>query len=568
MISAIRSRFLVSVKGSGALDAEARSEWAFSTFALIEAAGRSCAQVVTKTFPGYFRKRTSGLAGSEGCFTEKPRVTAAIGAGNNGADAMVMLRYWILAGLLDISSSALVVTRMPKRGETGAWVDMLKSLKKIKVPILVWDADVGEVAGRASDDILAQADIIIDGIAGTGISGPLQGAAGEMVNSINAHRKKAEVSPCHIQNPECQIPNSPSVKRPLIISVDLPSGNSDEWKPGMPMVEADVTLAIEPQKYCIYNPAARPYAGIILPVGGIFPGELIARYAEAEILDWKTVRGRISGIRPTAYKHQRGTVEVRAGSPGATGAALIAARGAQAAGAGLVRLLVDDDIYPILATQSTGIMIAPAGDISKDSFGCDSRFKPDAILLGPGWGRKTNRAQILENALILEQKGIPLVLDADAIELAKEKIFSGNVILTPHPGEFSKFSGVEREELLSRPLPILLQYARERKAVILFKGHVITIAAPDGRVGIVDGMTPVLATGGSGDLLAGFCAAIAARMAREERGYDAYTCAAAAAALLIASGKSAGFKTRFTDPLELACRAADLAGEAWLNLDI
>ena len=526
--------FLVSAKSSLAMDAEAQTDWGFNTFALIESAGRSCAQVFYKKFRDFFKN--------------KPRITVASGSGNNGADAMAMLRYLILSGYLTPSHAFVVVTRMPKRGDSSPWVGILTSLKKMKVPVLVWDGDLGEGAGRPSDDILAQSDIIIDGITGTGIKCPLKGAAKEMTDAINFHKK----------NSSFLIPHSTSNKNPFVVSLDLPSGNSDEWKPGMPIIDADVTLAIEPQKHCIYTPAARPHAGMILPVGAVFPGEIIKRYAEAEILDWEGIQNRIPKVRPSAYKGQRGTVEIHAGSPGAAGAAFIAARGAQAAGAGLIRLLVDEEIYPIIASKASGIMVIPPGAWQ----GWPSA--PDAILLGPGWGKNANRVQIFEQALAVEKKGTPLILDADAIELSKDKKFNGNVILTPHPGEFCNFTGVGKEELLSRPLPILLKYASACNAVILFKGHVITIASPDGRVGIVDGMTPVLATGGSGDLLAGLCVAIAARMVSEGRGFDAYTCAVTASALLIASGKSKGFKSRFSDPLELANRAADLAGKAWL----
>jgi len=330
------------------------------------------------------------------------------------------------------------------------------------------------------------------------------------------------------------------------------------------MVKADLTLAIEPCKYCIYTPAARPYAGTIINVAGVFPPEIIAEHSGVELLDWACVRERIPKIRPDAYKNERGTVELRAGSTGATGAALIAARGSQAAGAGLIRLIVDDDIYPILASRSGGIMTAP---VSHEMDAFEGRFKPDCILLGPGWGTKADRLPVLKKALILEKAGTPLILDADAIELAKGKRFNANVILTPHPGEFSRFTGIEREELLCRPLPVLLEYSRKLNGLIVFKGHVITIVSPDGRIGVVDGMAPGLAAGGSGDLLAGFCAAIAARMARGQTGFDAYTCAAAATALLIASAKSREFKSRFADPLELANKAACLAGEAWLTLN-
>ncbi|MCL2067650.1 MAG: NAD(P)H-hydrate dehydratase [Treponema sp.] len=520
----MKNKQLVSAEASRALDAEAQAEWGFNVFSLIEAAGRSCAVLFTETFPDYFKNQ--------------PKITVCAGTGNNAADAMIMLRYWILCGLAEVSSCALLLCRLPKNGETGPWVEIFGSLKKMKVPYFVLNGDKAGASDFSPDDILAASDIIVDGIAGTGINGPLRGNALEMLNAINLCKNKLS---------------------PIIVSVDVPSGNFDGWEGGIPMVEADITLAIEPRKYCIYSPLARPYAGNILAVEGIFPQELIAGCKGAELLEWEKEREKIPKIRGDAYKNRRGTVEIRAGSAGTTGAALIAARGAQAAGAGLIRLAADDDIYPVLASQVSGIMVIPAY-AENNSGGMTER---DAILLGPGWGKTPERMRVLEKAALAEKTGVPLILDADAIELARDMVFSGNAILTPHPGEFCKFAGVKKDELLNRPVPLLLKYAQERKALILLKGHVITIAAPDGRVGVVDGMAPVLAAGGSGDLLAGFCAAIAARMAQEER-FDAYTCAAAAAALLIASARAENIKNRFTDPMELADTAASLAGGAWL----
>jgi NAD(P)H-hydrate epimerase len=271
----------------------------------------------------------------------------------------------------------------------------------------------------------------------------------------------------------------------------------------------------------------------------------------------------IRKIRPDDYKHKRGTVEIRAGAVGSAGAALIAARGAQSAGAGLIRLVCDETIYPVLASRTGGIMVIPVekADAEDEKTG---RFRPDAVLLGPGWGKTPDRSLMLKKALKQEKEGIPLVLDADAIALAGKTAFHGRTILTPHPGELASYTGLEKEELLFRPAPVLLKLAREKKAVILFKGHVMTIASFDGRLAVVDGMAPALATGGSGDLLAGFCAAIGARMTRDGQGFDGYVCASAAAALLIASVKSEELAGRFLDPLEVADKAARLAGQAWL----
>ena len=511
------SALLLSTENSRRLDREAAEKWNFNEFALVEAAGRRCADTLFENCRGLFKE---GL-----------KITAAAGAGNNGADAMVMLRHWILSGRVKPEFSALVLSRSPKDDEKAPWAELSRSLEKMKVPVCLW----GEDRCKSAESFFVESDIVIDGITGTGLSGPLRGAALEMASAIN------------------------SADRPIIVSVDLPSGNFDGWKKGTAIIKADFTLAVEPQKICLYNPAARPYAGTIYPVGGIFPDGLIAAYKGAEILDWERQRKRIPKIKSEAYKNERGTVQIRAGSHGATGAAIIASRGAQAAGAGLVRLVADDDIYPILASACAGIMVA--SESSTESF--DGRFKPDAILLGPGWGAKQTRMAVLEKALVQEKNGVPLVLDADAIELAAGKTFNGNAILTPHPLEFSRFSGLEKEEVLCSPAAPLLACAKKCNAVIIFKSHVPFIAAPDGRLGVLDGMKAVLASGGSGDLLAGFCAAIIAR-AIAAGAYDLYDCAAAAASLFLRAGRSKKLANRFFDPTELADIAADLAGRAWL----
>ena len=519
-------RFLVSAETSAALDKEAITQWGFNSYALVEAAGRECARVFHDAFPHLFR--------------DSPRIAVAAGPGNNGADAMVMLRYWILSGELPPSSAILVLGRAPETGYSDPNAELINSLKKLKVPVHVWEGEAAGGMGRSSPEIFAQSAIIVDGISGTGLKGPARGTALELINAVNS----------------CSF-----LARPFVVSVDIPSGNFDGWKNGMPIIKADCTLSIEPGKYCVYKPVARPYAGTIVPVRGIFPPELTEACEKAELLDWESARKRIPKINPNVYKTERGVVEIWAGSQGATGAAFIAARGAQAAGAGLVRLITDDNIYPILASQVSGVMVIPSGQAENSNLS----HKPGAILLGPGWGLGPARKVILEKAMEKEKLGTALILDADAIILAKGMVFSGNTILTPHPGEFSKFTGVALDELLSDPLPVITEYAGKCNALILFKGHVLFIATPDGKLGVIDGMTPALATGGSGDLLAGICAAIASRMVKEKEAFNAYACAAAAASLLIESGRARGLRARFADPLEIADRAADLAGAAWLD---
>jgi NAD(P)H-hydrate epimerase len=193
----------------------------------------------------------------------------------------------------------------------------------------------------------------------------------------------------------------------------------------------------------------------------------------------------------------------------------------------------------------------------------EKRFQPSAVLLGPGWGNTDDRRLIFEACLPLEKQGIPLVLDADAIPLAKNIAFHGNAIITPHTGEFSAFAEIPKEKILADPIPPLRHLASEKNMYILFKSHVMYIAAPDGRIGIVDGMKPVLAAGGSGDVLAGFCASIAARQ-KASGCFDGYACACAATSLLVRTAETDSIAGRFVDPVELARAAAAIAGGKWL----
>jgi NAD(P)H-hydrate epimerase len=424
------------------------------------------------------------------------------------------------------------------------------------VPGRPWD--------KAGEALLKPSKIVVDGIAGTGLSGPLRGVPLGMAEALNRARENAGAEGGAGPGAGEGAPG----ERLLVVSVDVPSGICDAFRPPWPVVVADAVLALEPAKLALYKPAARCFAGAVLPVGGIFPPALVEKYCGAELIGWGGVRNLIPAVAPDACKYDRGVAEIRAGSAGSAGAARIAAAGAQAAGAGLVRLAVDAALYPVLAASSGGVMVFEAGSAADDS----GRFRPDAVLLGPGWGRNAGRKETLEAALRREGEGTPLVLDADAIALAKGRVFSGSTILTPHPGELANFAGVSKEELAGDPLSILKDAAGKANAVILFKTAVLIIAGPGDsgrRLAVIDGMAPALGAGGSGDLLAGLCAGIAARMrARSLRGgpeppADVFSCAAVAAALLIAAAKGPASR-RFADPLDLARTAAALAGDAWL----
>jgi NAD(P)H-hydrate epimerase len=555
---------LVSSAASRALDKEASAHWGLNSSGLVEAAGRACARAFTQIYGDIEERRNLPRRNTEEeknintpCSPSCPQdsstpwftlprhplsLAVLAGKGNNAADALVMLKALILDGF--VQASACVVFSL----QTADSSEALLAVEKLGVTVFAWD---DSAAAR-----LAHVDYIIDGIAGTGLDGPLRGGGSAGGGCAGGALEMATA--CNAAAANVATNNSTAkAAAPCVVSIDMPSGNFDGWQAGMPIVAARFTLAIEPQKLCLYNPSARPYAGNIIPVGGIFPPALIEQYREAELVEWENASAQISIIPKTAHKYERGLVEIRAGSPGYAGAAYLAALGAQSAGAGLVRLMVDPSLYPLIAPGCSGIMVVPDGATDDE----DGRFPPHAVLLGPGWGRGDDRRRLLESYLPLEESGVPLILDADAIALVKDMVFHGNTLITPHPGEFSAYTGIPKDEILNNPLPILRRFASEKKMHILLKGHVLYAASPDGRVGIIDGMNPALATGGTGDLLAGFCAAISARagIAHASR---------AAASLLIQAAESETVVGRFIDPADLAKAAAAVAGSAWLPMEI
>ena len=521
---------LTDAAGAKALDTEASAHWGLDPFALVEAAGRACAHVFTRS--------TLARSGSR-IFHQREFIVLA-GSGNNAADALVMLRALVLGGHAEPGSCLVLVCRLPEDDGTAGRTPLSQAvvaIRKLGVRVKAWDAGKPALASAGPHRIL------IDGIAGTGLDGPLRGAALEMAEAANVLGRE---------------PGNGTT----VVSIDIPSGAFDGWRPGMPIVAARGTLAIEPRKLCLYTPAIRPNAGAILPVGGIFPAELVGKYRDAELLSWENAAAGIGPVPPTAHKYMRGLVEIRAGSKGATGAARLAALGSQAAGAGMVRLIVDPSLYAIMASACSGVMVAPA---TAEDTGKEGRFSPAAVLLGPGWGRGDDRMRLLESCLPFEKQGRPLVLDADAIDLAKDAVFHGNAIMTPHVGEFAACTGFSKDEILSDPAWVLRGFAAEKQATVLLKSHVMYVASPDGRLGIIDGMNPVLAAGGSGDVLAGFCAAIAARGVQDGNRFDGYACACAAASLLVRAADSKGIANSFVDPEKLVHAAAAIAGGAWIR---
>jgi NAD(P)H-hydrate epimerase len=324
---------------------------------------------------------------------------------------------------------------------------------------------------------------LIDGLLGTGLKGEARGTVVDLIRAVNQSRVRTA-------------------------AVDVPSGIGDAFRKGYPAVCADVTLTIGLPKLSLYLPAARAHCGEIHVVEGIFPRELLVSEAiKAELLRDEELGELLPKIPADTYKNARGHLAVFAGSEGTTGAAWLCAHAAARSRTGLVTVQMQQELYPACVPAYSSVMIRPWDADGKPSALSLDRFT--GLLVGPGWGLGERREAWLETLL---EAGLPGLLDADGITLLSRIIkrhrieLGGRWVLTPHPGEFARLIGEETATVLADPLPLLRRTSAALGATIVLKGHCTFVCAPDGRLWILDGMNPAMATGGSGDVLSGIIA--------------------------------------------------------------
>lgn len=218
-----------------------------------------------------------------------------------------------------------------------------------------------------------------------------------------------------------------------------------------------------------------------------------------------------------AHKGNFGHLLIFAGSPGLSGAAGLAAISALRSGSGLVTLATGVSIYPILASRFTEVMFLPLpekkGAFAPESLSLLQKFLPgaDGLLIGPGLGREKSTAKLI-TGLLAELK-TPLVLDADGLNnlngkpgiLKKTKT---PIIVTPHPGEMARLTGLEIGEIQKNRRETAVHFSREYHVVTVLKGYRTVVASPDGSIYLNLTGNPGLATAGSGDVLAGIIAGL------------------------------------------------------------
>ena len=229
-----------------------------------------------------------------------------------------------------------------------------------------------------------------------------------------------------------------------------------------------------------------------------------------------------------SHKGSFGAVLAVAGSAYYRGAALLAAEGALRTGAGIVTLASVEPVLAAAATRLPECCLCPCtagaeGGISPESIPLIQQQKATVLLLGPGLGGTAQSAARAAETRTLVQKLLPgfagsAVLDADGLNAAAQLLTegkalphpTGELVLTPHPGEMARLTGLSAAEISADREEIARQYAEKWNAVVVLKGSRTVAASPDGRVCVNPTGNPGLARGGSGDVLAGMTAALLA----------------------------------------------------------
>jgi NAD(P)H-hydrate epimerase len=414
-------------------------------------------------------------------------VVILAGSGNNGGDALALARLLAAAGLEQS------VWHIPgPSGRTSAnWRVQADRLAAAGIAPKLYGVE-GDAVLEAR---LAGAALVVDGIAGIGQSGRLEGLPARAVAALNRRPGRAAV-----------------------LALDLPSGLHDGWRAGDPAVRADRTLCFDHPKLCLYRPAARPFAGEILVAGIGFPaawsgtdfGTPVGLLLDGDL------PGMLPAIPPDSHKFGRGSLAILAGSRRYPGAALLAARAAARSRAGMVRLLADPELADALLPVAGELLLAPLDPVLP--LDADALDRTDAVVAGPGWGRGPERPRQLAALFgAATERNIPLVLDADGLHalarLPAPPSHAG-LILTPHPGELAALAGSAVGEILDDPAPVLEATARRYGATVLLKGAVSWIADPDGGMVVLDAANPALAQAGTGDVLAGVMGAALAGLTR------------------------------------------------------
>lgn len=448
------------------IDRKSISDYGIKSLDLMENAGRKVGKVAMKM----------AREGSSIC--------VCCGGGNNGGDGLVVARY--LAKKNYKIRAFLFSEKLSK--DTSANLEIIKKRKISFAPIY------NEHALKQYKETIFSCDLIIDALTGTGLKGEAKGFLKDAISFLN-----------HTGLP--------------ILSVDCPSGLTSDINLSSEnciRAFATVTLALPKIDLLIYP--GREFVGNLYIADIGIPKQLLDFYEEkikTELIDKNLIISWLNIPRkPDSHKGDFGHVFILAGSRNASGASVLASKGALRSGAGLVTLGVPESIHPIVATKLTEAMTLSLPETKEGSLSLKAEEKilkfisdkADVVVIGPGISLNKETGKLIRKLLVKIKK--PVLIDADGITH-----LSGNInilksrkditVITPHPGEMSRLVASSSREINKKRVEAARDFSLKHKIYTILKGASTVIGTPTGEVFINITGNPAMSSGGMGDVLSG-----------------------------------------------------------------
>jgi hydroxyethylthiazole kinase-like uncharacterized protein yjeF len=466
--------FIVTAAQMQEMDRRTIQEFGIPGRVLMECAGRGATRVFL-----------------ERLYSQGPgRVGILAGRGNNGGDGFVIARY---LAQQDIAVKVFLLAEAAAvKGDAAANLQLLAAsgTPVIEIP--------DEQAFSAHMKDLQHQHYWIDALLGTGLKSEVRGFYRQAIDFVNASGRP-------------------------VLAVDIPSGlNADSGQPCGTCIQAAATATFGFAKiaHVVYPGAACCGPVEVIDIG-IPPTMVQPTGVHQEVITGNAIRTIIGPRAADAHKGRTGHVLVIAGSRGKTGAAAMSAASALRVGAGLVTLGVPESLNPILESllveamtlplpdQGTGLLLEEAFDAIVQA--ADAK---QSLALGPGMGTASHTRNL--TARIIREIDLPMVIDADGLNnlvghMGGLKARKNSTVLTPHPGEMARLTGLSTKEIQQDRLTAARRLAAETRTHVVLKGARTVVAEPDGRAWINPTGNPGMAAGGMGDVLTGLITGLLAQ---------------------------------------------------------
>ena len=447
-------------------------EMGVSKDALMERAGLESAR--------YIRRRFSPLFGVP--------VVVLVGPGNNGGDGLVVARH------LHRWGARVSVYICRDRRAPDPKLDIVNGLS---IPVISASGDDGL---RRLRELLGTAHVVVDSVLGIGRLRPLEGTVRDILLMLAATK----------------------AARPdmATVAIDVPSGmdgDSGDADPACPAVDITLSMGYPKVGHYAYTAASRigelDTVEIGLPDG-------VDSDVPLSLMTGANIRPMLP-VRPSdAHKGSFGRTMVVAGSLNYIGAAYLAGSAATRVGSGLVTIALPASIQMAVAGKATEPTYLPLAESSPgvalpssvdDVLGALSDY--NSLLIGCGMGQAADMQRFIEGVLLSDEQSPPTVVDADGLNtLARTEQwwerFSDMAILTPHPGEMARLTGMSTGRVQADRIGVAIESAARWNKIVVLKGAHTVVAYPDGRAMVSPFANPGLATAGTGDVLAGSIAGL------------------------------------------------------------